>query len=298
MSEYQQEQFQAGRLVVALGCAQRVRVLVAVVTGPAQELCKRHNLGPGASQIAASGLVAAALLAAHTKDQERQTVQFHGFDEHQKSTFRLVAEISGNGHIRGQMEPADLPPQKELDALVTVQKFVDSREIYRGHAAVRHESIEAAIQRYFVTSQQVNGIVRIEATMGADQRIKQAAGILIEALPGMPEDEFTALFGGISASNKKPGAHDGFSELMTSFAFGQLAGEPVEVLGWQDLPFQCTCSRERVVGMLRALGAVELQSLLEEQGKAEVTCHFCAEVRTVEAPELVTMIQALNNRES
>lgn len=39
--------------------------------------------------------------------------------------------------------------------------------------------------------------------------------------------------------------------------------------------FRCRCSRERVVGMLRALGAEEVRSVLAEQGHVEVRCDFC-----------------------
>lgn len=39
--------------------------------------------------------------------------------------------------------------------------------------------------------------------------------------------------------------------------------------------FKCRCSRERVVGMLKALGAEEVRSVLTEQGHVEVRCDFC-----------------------
>jgi molecular chaperone Hsp33 len=39
--------------------------------------------------------------------------------------------------------------------------------------------------------------------------------------------------------------------------------------------FRCRCSRERVTGMLRSLGADEVRSVLAEQGHVEVRCDFC-----------------------
>jgi molecular chaperone Hsp33 len=39
--------------------------------------------------------------------------------------------------------------------------------------------------------------------------------------------------------------------------------------------FRCRCSRERVEGMLRALGEAESRSVLQERGQVEVRCDFC-----------------------
>lgn len=39
--------------------------------------------------------------------------------------------------------------------------------------------------------------------------------------------------------------------------------------------FQCACSRERVVGILRSLGAEEVRSIVAERGNVEVRCEFC-----------------------
>jgi molecular chaperone Hsp33 len=77
---------------------------------------------------------------------------------------------------------------------------------------------------------------------------------------------------------------------MTAFAFGQLAGSAIEVLGARDIVFRCSCSRERVIDMLRSLGKIEVKSLLEEQGRAEVTCHFCAERYEIGGEELSALL--------
>lgn len=39
--------------------------------------------------------------------------------------------------------------------------------------------------------------------------------------------------------------------------------------------FRCRCSRERVSGMLKGLGAAEIRSVLQERGAVEVRCDFC-----------------------
>jgi molecular chaperone Hsp33 len=50
----------------------------------------------------------------------------------------------------------------------------------------------------------------------------------------------------------------------------------LEGLGFaQMVALRCSCSRDRVARMLKMLGRDEVQSLLDEQGMAEVTCEFC-----------------------
>ena len=39
--------------------------------------------------------------------------------------------------------------------------------------------------------------------------------------------------------------------------------------------FACTCSRQRVEGMLRSLGREESDDLIAERGSVEVDCEFC-----------------------
>jgi molecular chaperone Hsp33 len=46
---------------------------------------------------------------------------------------------------------------------------------------------------------------------------------------------------------------------------------------FEPLPvcFRCSCSRDRVVNMLRSLGPDEMRSILEDEGKVKVACEFC-----------------------
>ena len=51
--------------------------------------------------------------------------------------------------------------------------------------------------------------------------------------------------------------------------------EPVRLFESQPVTFGCSCSRERSLAALAALGADELESLLEEQPSISMDCEFC-----------------------
>jgi molecular chaperone Hsp33 len=61
----------------------------------------------------------------------------------------------------------------------------------------------------------------------------------------------------------------------------------------QNVRFHCQCSRSRSISALKLLGRDELSEILEEEGHAELTCHFCNEHYHVEALELQELIAEL-----
>jgi molecular chaperone Hsp33 len=49
----------------------------------------------------------------------------------------------------------------------------------------------------------------------------------------------------------------------------------VRVFDPRVVSFRCSCSRERVVNMLRMLGHEEVKSIISERRSIEVNCEFC-----------------------
>jgi len=63
-----------------------------------------------------------------------------------------------------------------------------------------------------------------------------------------------------------------------------------EVLEEKDVAFQCTCSMEKAIAMISALGKDEVESMLAEQGNAVMNCGFCSEVYTLGEADLNSIL--------
>ena len=59
----------------------------------------------------------------------------------------------------------------------------------------------------------------------------------------------------------------------------------------QAIKFNCKCSRERSISALKLLGPIELKDILDKDKKAELTCHFCRRIYTVNKRELESLIK-------
>ncbi len=164
----------------------------------------------------------------------------------------FMADVGGDGSVRCRTSPPEVRPYEGLNGLMLVLKSVRGKEIYRGITEVRHPRLGDVLQEHLRTSIQAPAAVRIEGGIG----------LFCEALPGGEPSIDAAL----------EAAWDGFD------------GE-VRPLRWA-----CTCSRERVLDMLAALGKEELKSMIEEDGGAVVDCAFCRERVEVSVDELERLV--------
>ena len=57
--------------------------------------------------------------------------------------------------------------------------------------------------------------------------------------------------------------------------------------------YRCDCSREKIEKALVALGKNELNKILEEDGKAEIICHFCNKKYQFPKDDLLNLINKI-----
>ena len=67
--------------------------------------------------------------------------------------------------------------------------------------------------------------------------------------------------------------------------------DDVRVLEERDIIWQCDCSRDRMKDALISLGRKDLQQIIEEDGKAELTCQFCRSKYSFDKEELTELLK-------
>jgi molecular chaperone Hsp33 len=196
-----------------------------------------------------------------------------------------LLNVHGQGRCAITLDPKDrLPGQQPYQGVVPLHG--DRREPL--------QRVEQVLEHYMLQSEQLD----TRLVLAADDRV--AAGLLIQRLPVEGEGN---LEGQAALRNEDEiGIHEGFNRvamLAATLTREELVGlDPQTVLRrlfWEESVrlfepvtprFACTCSRERVGGMLLGLGRDESDGLIAERGEVEVGCDFCGAVYRFDAVDV------------
>jgi molecular chaperone Hsp33 len=280
-----------------------VRGMLVRLTGAWQEVLRRREtvgaFAPEVRVLLGEMTAAAVLMQANIKFNGALVIQVFGdgpvklavAEVQPDLAFRATAKVVGevpvgarleallNVHGQGRcaitLDPKDkLPGQQPYQGVVPLHG--DQREPL--------QQVSQVLEHYMLQSEQLD----TRLVLAANDEI--AAGLLIQRLPLTGS-------GNLAGSPWKSGNEDGIglsegynriamlAATLTRDELLTLPGDQVlHRLFWQEKVtgfapraprFACTCSSERVRGMLRSLGRDESEGLIAERGLVEVGCDFC-----------------------
>lgn len=236
---------------------------------------------------------ASTLLAGSLKFDGSLILQIHGDGPLQLA----VAECQPDFGVRATAKVADdavqLSPQADLASLVNVhgkgrcaitldpRDPAAGRQPYQGIVALGDgegrslPTLSRVLEQYLAQSEQIDSLLMLACDADA------ACGLLLQRMPGAEQsaasegpDEDFARARHLAATLTE----DELLRLAPEEVLRRLFwDEGVRVFDPHTPRFHCTCSRERVAGMLRMLGREEVDSILSERGEIDVRCEFCGQ---------------------
>ena len=255
--------------------------------GPAWQAMMEHHEYP--SQVRDSlgeAVVAAALLSSTLKYDGLLSLQLRG----EGPMHLMLVECTDGLAMRAVARFRNPPETRDLRVLSgngTLTVTIESGNAvnrYQGIVPLAGDSMSDCLRAYFEHSEQLP--TRLWLRADGDS----ASGLLLQRLPVMarPPGVTESGPGGVSEEEIEDAwrrvqlvadtvTADELAQLEDRDLLRRLFAED-DVRMFQSAPvfFRCRCSRERVGNMLKALGRVEVESILEEFGQVEVRCEFCS----------------------
>ena len=283
--------------------AKNAPVKASVIT--ARDMVERarqiHRTLPVATAALGRTLMAASMMGNQLKeDNGSVTLRIKG--DGPLGGITAVADSAGNARGYVVNPAVDLPlkgPAKldvgsavGRDGSLTVIKDLSLKEPYVGTVPLVSGEIAEDITSYFAESEQIPTACALGVLVDVDQSVLCAGGYLIQLLPGADDAAISAIERGIARVGPVTEALRGgldarglVEQVLSEFELEELSAEPVE--------YRCYCSRDRVTRALISMGREELEALIREQGRAELTCQFCDKVYHYTKEELEGLLASL-----
>lgn len=283
----------ADYMVRAISADGAIRAFVARTTDLADEARRRHDTWPTTTAALGRTLTAAGLLSATLKSPgESVTIRIAG----DGPVGGMICDGDEQGQVRGfpRNPHADLEPKNgKFDVagivgagLLHVTRQLAVEGIYTSTSQLVSGEIGDDLTYYLTQSEQTPSAVGLGVRVAPDGSVVAAGGYLLQLLPAASDEDRDL----IEANLRSLGAvsrvvEEGLSpeEVLEVL----MAGITFTILERRELHFACTCSRQRALDAMAALDPAELHEIAMQDGGAELSCQFCAEVYRFGADELL-----------
>lgn len=290
------------RLIRAIAADGGIRVVGTITTDLTEVARRRHGLSQVATAALGRTMTAGLLLVSSMKHPDsRVNLRFKG----DGPLGGIMADAGLDGTVRGYVgnPTVELPPKPngKLDVGAAVGKglLYSVRELGYGHPFSSSTEIVTGeigddVAHFLMSSEQTPSAISLGVFVD-ESGVTAAGGFMIQILPkAAVEEELVAtlesrvshLAGFTTLLREGRSLPNIFEELMGDMGLEIFPEE-------QDVKFHCPCTLERMLTALKLLGTEELQDMIEKDGGAEATCHFCGEVYRVGVGELQLLIDEL-----
>jgi molecular chaperone Hsp33 len=238
-----------------------------------KEVMEIHHYPPAVASMIGQFMAASALLGSTIKFDGSLVLQARS----EGQIPIIMAEYNSDRTIRAIARQAETATSEDFKQLLgggTLAITIDplAGERYQGLVALTGDNLAAALEYYFVQSEQLDTIL-VLASNG-----EKASGLLLQALPpsanidsAMREDRW------LTAKQLVATISD--DELLNldaeTLLYRLFHEDGVRMMKSEPIRFNCHCSSERVATALTSIGESEVRAIIEEDGKIDMNCEFC-----------------------
>lgn len=288
-----------GYILRAIDESETIKISAAITTDVVEEAAKIHKLSKTTSAALGRVLTAAAIIGSWQKNEKDSiTLSING----NGPAGKIVATCKNDGCVKGYVTNpmADLPT-READGKIDVAGIVGEGNLtlvmdtgmkkpYTGTVNLTTGEIAEDLAIYFLQSDQVPSAVGLGVLVDVDYSIKAAGGFIIQLMPDATEEQISKLEENLKGLPSVTSILDEYHEaeklieiLMKDIDF--------KILEKREITYKCNCSREKVEDAIVSVGPKEIEEILREDKKAEVSCYFCDKVYNFDESDLERMVK-------
>lgn len=290
----------ADYIVNAITSDGAIRVLAADTTELCAKAQKMHKLSPTAAATLGRALTAAAIMGHMQKSPDDAiTIIFNGGGP----IGRVLAVGNGKAEVKGYVDNplVDIPlnSKGKLDVggavgkngQLSIIRDLGLKEPYVGQVPLVNGEIAEDLTYYYANSEQIPTAVALGTLIDVDYSVRAAGGFILQLLPGAMESD-------IDRVEKTIAKISSVTDLIDSGKTPEdiikilLEGYEIEIFDTSNPCYNCDCSRERTDKALISIGKEELEKIINEDGKAEITCHFCDNIYSYTKEELTALYES------
>jgi len=259
-----------------------IRGVICHGTRMVNEMRVNHELGILETLVLGRGYLAAGLMSADLKSNDRVSLKF----DCSGPIKGLVVEANAFGEVRGFLKKVPIPIDKPMESFdlspyfgagfLSVTKYLeDAKQPFTGKVMLKYGNIAQDLANYYLTSEQIPTAFNLSIKFNKEGRVTGAGGLLLQAMPQADDDLTSNLeervinlpsLGEVFTADNDPETLVG--EVFKDYSPHFLANHRIE--------FMCHCNRDRVRSLLTLLPIDDLKDMRDNGPfPLKMRCHYC-----------------------